>query len=254
MYKTTEIASDTIVSDNVIHQRLLFPYELAQKEVSGTVLEVGCGFGRGVETLSPKCDLFIGLDKIGDLINMLSQKHPKHKFIQTNIPPFPVEDESVDYVVTFQVIEHIKDDHKFMQEIYRVLKPGGKAIITTPNIDWTLTRNPWHVREYNPKQMKEICQKYFDKVSVKGISGNEKVMTYYEENKKSVRRITKFDILNLQYRLPRKLLQMPYDFFNRMSRKRLQKDNNSLVADVTTNDYFLTEAEKGFDYYCLLEK
>ena len=63
--------------------------------------------------------------------------------------------------MTFQVIEHIKDDEKFVQEIHRVLKPGGKLILTTPNILMSLSRNPWHIREYNPTEMNEILKHHF---------------------------------------------------------------------------------------------
>ena len=48
------------------------------------------------------------------------------------IPPLHnIESNSIDYVVTFQVIEHIQDDNYFLEEIYRVLKPGGKLLLTT---------------------------------------------------------------------------------------------------------------------------
>ena len=42
-----------------------------------------------------------------------------------NVPPLKFEDNTIDFVVTFQVIEHISDDEKFLQEIYRVLKFVG---------------------------------------------------------------------------------------------------------------------------------
>ena len=45
---TTEITSETIVSDNPIHQRLFKAYVVAKDYVGGNILEVGCGEGRGV--------------------------------------------------------------------------------------------------------------------------------------------------------------------------------------------------------------
>ena len=47
--------------------------------------------------------------------------------------------------------------------------------------------------------MKNILLKYFDKSQVNGVFGNDLVMQYYEKNKQSVRKITRFDIFNLQY-------------------------------------------------------
>ncbi len=85
-----------------------------------------------------------------------------------------------------------------LREIHRVLQPGGLALITTPNRKMSLTRNPWHIREYLPEELAALAAKIFPNVQMKGITGNDKVMAYYEENKRSVKRITRFDILNLQ--------------------------------------------------------
>ena len=132
---TTEIASDSIPSDNPIHQRLLQAYYLAKPYVKGDLLELGCGEGRGVELLSPLAQSYLALDKIQEVIDRLKEKHPKVDFQQAVFPPFQtLENDSFDSVVSFQVIEHIKDDKSFLKEIYRVLKPGGVAVLTTPNI------------------------------------------------------------------------------------------------------------------------
>lgn len=45
-------------------------------------------------------------------------------------------------------------------------------------------------------------------------------MDYYAENRRGVERITRFDILDLQHRLPRWMLQIPYDILNRMNRQQ----------------------------------
>ena len=241
MYRTTEITSAEISSDNPVHQRLLKPYIEATKIVSKNLLEVGCGIGRGLDILKTNCDQFTAIDKNKDLIELLSQKYPSFYFIQQNIPPFDgLADNSFDFVVSFQVIEHIDDDELFLKEINRVLKPGGKALITTPNTKFSLTRNPWHVREYTADGLEKLMAKYFDKVECLGIGGNEKVMAYYEENKKAVEKITRWDIFKLQYRLPRKLLQIPYDILNRFNRKNLHKQNNQLVNDIQHEDYLLS--------------
>ena len=256
MFKTTEITSNEIVSDNPVHQRLTFAYEEAVKHVSGNVLEIGCGFGRGLETLKNVCDNYTAIDKNDELIALLSDKYKDFTFISQNIPPFTgLEDNTYDFVVSFQVIEHIKDDNLYLKEIQRVLKPGGKALITTPNIKYSLTRNPWHIREYTPAELKTLMNKYFSGVATFGVEGNEKVMDYYEQNKKSVRKITKWDIFNLQYRLPRQMLQVPYDILNRMNRKKLQKQDDSLVAQINFDDYFLSaKPEQSLDLYYIATK
>ncbi|MTI22177.1 class I SAM-dependent methyltransferase [Fulvivirga sp. RKSG066] len=253
---TTEIASDKIASDNPIHQRLLKAYYLAEEHVQGDLLEIGCGEGRGIAMLEDKVDSFTAIDKIEPVIESLSKQYPKVKFIQDNIPPLnKVADNSFDVIITFQVIEHIKKDRLFLEEINRVLKPGGKALITTPNIKKTLTRNPWHIREYTADELKTLAEQIFSKVTMRGITGNEKVWEYYAQNKKSVEKITRFDFLNLQYRLPASLLRIPYDILNRVNRNKLQTSNDSLVSQISHTDYLPTDdADQALDLFCIVEK
>lgn len=106
------------------------------------------------------------------------------------------------------------------------------------------------MREYLADGLQQLMEKHFSKVLTEGIHGNDKVMKYYEENKKSVERITKFDIFNLQYRLPRTWLQVPYDLANRLSRNSLSNQNNSLVNSIQADDYFLSnEPENSLDFF-----
>lgn len=239
---TTEITSEQIPSDNPIHQRLFKAYVVAKDYVHGGLLEVGCGEGRGVALLMDHAAHYTAVDKIQPVIEGLRLRHPAGRFISMNIPPLTgLADDAYDTVVSFQVIEHIKDDHAFLKEIHRVLKPGGIALLTTPNRRMSLTRNPWHVREYLPDELKGLAQKIFSIVEMKGITGNDKVMAYYDRNKKSVHRFTRWDFLKLQYRLPAFLLRIPYEILNRWNRNKLQNTDNDLVRNIKHVDYLVTD-------------
>jgi SAM-dependent methyltransferase len=170
-------------------------------------------------------------------------------------PPLQFEDESFDYVISFQVIEHIKQDKEFVKEVSRVLKKGGKFIVSTPNAPMSLTRNPWHVREYRGEELRELLKSEFSEVEMLGVNGNQKIMEYYEANRKGVERITRFDILDLQHRLPRWILQIPYDILNRINRRRLLKSNQDLTTSITMDDYNIGElSAKSFDLYFIAQK
>ncbi len=253
---TTEITSSEILSDNPIHQRLLKPYIVAKDYVKGNMLELGCGEGRGVKELMPLVDKYTALDKIGEIVEKLQSENPEGIFTQAVFPPFnDLKDNSFDSIVTFQVIEHIQDDELFLKEMARVLKPGGMALLTTPNIKLTLTRNPWHIREYTAEQLTRLAEKYFPKVEMKGIAGSEKVMDYHERNRASVRKITRFDVLDLQHRLPNWVLRIPYDLLNRLNRNNLQKSSDSLVSSITHEDYLVSEeADTSLDLFLILRK
>lgn len=253
---TTEITSEQIASDNPIHQRLFKAYVVAEEYVKGDVLEVGCGEGRGVSLLMKSAKSFTAVDKIKPVIDDLQKKHPDGKFMSMNIPPFGgLQDGSYDSIFSFQVIEHIKDDFLFLKEIHRVMKHGGIALITTPNRKLSLSRNPWHIREYLPEELKKLAQKIFTQVDVKGITGNEKVMAYYEENKASVGRVTRWDFLGLQYRLPAAFLRIPYEILNRWNRNKLQAGDNNLVANIHHADYIVTDdASQALDLLLIVRK
>jgi 2-polyprenyl-3-methyl-5-hydroxy-6-metoxy-1,4-benzoquinol methylase len=256
MFHTTEVTSYEIPSDNVLNHRLSFAYYEAAKQIKGDMLEVGSGAGRGIPIFKPHCASYTAIDKNDKLIAHLSQKHPDCQFINRRIPPFEgVKDNSFDSLVTLQVIEHIEDDEQFVREIHRVLRPKGKAIISTPNIKLSLSRNPWHIREYTADQLKKLVGKYFQKIDFAGVKGSEKVMQYHEQNRQSVQRMMRFDVLNLQYRLPRWVLQMPYEVLNRMNRDKLMNQDNALVMSVQMSDFSLsTEVEQCLDLFCVVEK
>lgn len=252
---TTEITSDSIPSDNPLHQRLLKAYEVAAPMIKGNVLELGVGEGRGVGLLLPKAESFLGLDKIEEVLPALREKYPSAQFESSVFPPIKLHDDSFDTIVSFQVIEHVKKDDLFLSEIARILKPGGKALLSTPNIKMTLSRNPWHIREYTADELANKAGQYFQKVEMKGIAGNERVMEYHDRNRKSVHKIMKYDVLNLQYRLPAPLLRLPYDLLNRMNRNKLQGSADELVSSIGLEDYFLNEkSEQNLDLFCILTK
>lgn len=254
MLQTAERVSQKDQSDNYVYQRSLLAYLEAAKIVSGNVLEIGTGSGYGVDIIAPSAERFVTIDKFQTEI--LENAPANVEFLQMNVPPLKdIPTGSFDFVITFQVIEHIQKDTTFLEEIHRVLKTGGKLIVTTPNKKMSITRNPWHVREYTVGELKQLMLRYFKSVEALGVFGNESIMDYYEKNKASVRKITRFDIFNLQYRLPRQLLQIPYDILNRLNRKKLLSDNQGLVTGITHEDYFIKEADDAcFDLFYIAEK
>ena len=253
---TTEITSEKITSDNPIHQRLFKAYVIAKDHATGELLEVGCGEGRGIDLLKPLVKHYTAVDKIETAINELREKHPDSTFLVSNIPPFNgLKDDAYDSLISFQVIEHISDDLLFLKEIRRVLKPGATALLTTPNRMLSLTRNPWHIREYTAPELRSLASKVFAEVTIKGITGNEKVMKYYQDNKRRVQRFTRWDIFNLQHRLPAAVLRIPYEILNRWNRNKLQTQDSKLVSGIHHNDYRVTDdAEAALDLLLIVRK
>lgn len=249
---TAERVSNRDASDNYVFQRSILAYYKAAELVSGDVLEIGTGMGYGVEVVAPAADKYVTIDK-SCAYNV--ELPVNSEFRQMTVPPLDFADESFDYVISFQVIEHIKNDKEFVGEVSRVLRKGGKFIVSTPNAPMSLTRNPWHVREYTAEELKELLSKEFSQIDMMGVGGNEKIMEYYEANRRGVERITRFDILDLQHRLPRWMLQIPYDILNRLNRRRLLDQNNELTSSITMEDYSIEAVtEECFDLYFIAQK
>ena len=239
-------------SDNFVFQRSVLAYRYAAEIISGDVLEIGTGTGYGVEILAPKCKRFITVDKFLDPSVPQVENVEQHQMV---VPPIGFESGSFDFVVSFQVIEHIKDDTQFVREVARVLRPGGKFIVSTPNAPMSLTRNPWHIREYTAEELQNLLSISFSTITPAGVVGNQKIMEYYEKNRQGVERITRFDILDLQHRLPRQLLQIPYDILNRINRRRLLKKNTELTTSIEMSDYSVSSAtDQSFDLLFVAEK
>ena len=239
-------------SDNFVFQRSLLAYDRAAALVSGDVLEIGTGTGYGIERIAPRCRRFVTVDKFAAAPIPATAGV---EFRRMCVPPLDFADASFDFVITFQVIEHIADDAAFVREIARVLRPGGRLILTTPNAPMSLTRNPGHVREYRSEELRRLLAEAFPTIEACGVFGNERVAAYYEANRRSVERIARFDIFDLQHRLPRRLLQLPYDLLNRINRRRLLRRNEALTTSIRMEDYRIAPAAEGcFDLFFIATK
>ncbi len=251
--QTAERVSGRDASDNFVFQRSVLAYREAARIVSGDVLEVGTGMGYGVDIVAPAADCFVTVDKTGPCF--ASELPVNAVFRRMNVPPLAFADCSFDFVVSFQVIEHIERDDDFVSEVSRVLRPGGRFIVSTPNAPMSLTRNPWHVREYTAVELRDLLSRHFADVECRGVSGNGRVMEYYAANRASVGRIARFDIFDLQHRLPRRLLQIPYDILSRINRRRLLNANRDLTQSITMDDYSIGPVtEECFDLYFIARK
>lgn len=252
LFATAERTKDYSLADNYVYQRHVFAYQHAARLLGNVVIELGCGNGYGMQLLAPHCQWYTGVDKYAAARTLSANSG----FFKASLPNLNnIGSNSFDTVICFQVLEHIKQDAQLLAEIHRILKPGGQLLLTTPNKLMSLTRNPFHVREYTPQGMEQLTASAFSKYAIRGIKGNSSVMDYYNCNKKQVARITRWDVLNLQQRLPAFMLKLPYNMMNNLSRFALYNRQSALTATIEYSDFYLDEADEySLDFFVVAEK
>ncbi|MHC1704353.1 MAG: class I SAM-dependent methyltransferase [Tenuifilaceae bacterium] len=119
------------------NKRLKVVYgELLTEDIAGKLLlDAGCGTGWFSKFAADRGAVVTSMD-LGE--NLLAQVALKceTKRVVGSILEIPFPDNTFDFVVSSEVIEHVPDPYKAIQELYRVLKPGGTIVLTTPNKIW----------------------------------------------------------------------------------------------------------------------
>lgn len=139
------------------------------------VLEVGCGGGSGChEILAAGATEVTGVDVDVKAVQFARQNFnsPQLKFDVVQDAGLPVQDARFDVVVALETIEHVQDDHSFVKELSRVLRPGGELLLSTPNRLVTnpgtsinaRPANPLHVREYTKRELQDLLNDLFEDV------------------------------------------------------------------------------------------
>jgi SAM-dependent methyltransferase len=171
-----------------IHQiqvlRHLFVYEHVKERLKPTdiVLDLGFGEGYGTSLLAPKCHEIVGIDVEQKVVDYANQRHRTDNchFEKYDGHTLPFDKEYFDIVVSFQVIEHIDNEPQFVSEIHRVLKPGGRLLLTTPNKATRLNPgqkpfNRFHKREYYSHELEKVLKQSFSNVNVWGVSATDQI-------------------------------------------------------------------------------
>jgi SAM-dependent methyltransferase len=128
-----------------------------------TVLDIGCGDGTAAATAAPLLTghRVIGVDWSQDALRRARTRIPHAIRGELTDGGLPLRTESADAVLFSEVIEHLVDPDAALDEIRRVLRPGGHLMLSTPNLA------AW----YNRALLLAGVQPVFSEVSLRGIHG-----------------------------------------------------------------------------------
>ena len=134
---------------------------VAQRSRGRRVLDVGCGIGVGTNVLSHWGCHVLGVDISADALQIARGLYPEITFLPWDITRGPVvvdQDQRAEVCLAVELIEHIEDT---VSAVRHLLASGRVVILSTPNRAAPVLRpdrpsNPYHVREYTPREMLEL--------------------------------------------------------------------------------------------------
>ena len=122
-----------MTSNKTIHAMERFLLRRVPIETAQHILEVGCGEGANIYNLNYQAPLFVGLDLYHEKLRFASSRIQNAKFICGEALTLPFRDNYFDFVFCRDVLHHVENKTKMLQEMIRVLKPGGSFVILEAN-------------------------------------------------------------------------------------------------------------------------
>jgi SAM-dependent methyltransferase len=138
------------------------------------VLDVGCGPGYGAHFLAGKAKFVLGVDNDNQAIEYAFNHYSRTNLIfrLADIESAKI-DGQFDIAVSFELLEHLAQPKRYLENVRNCLSPTGSFFLSTPNrLYWERmyvngrSTNPHHVKEYYPEECVELLSSYFEVDSI----------------------------------------------------------------------------------------
>jgi SAM-dependent methyltransferase len=178
---TGERTLPDVPAENYWFRRHLAVYRWIAARCGGReVVDMACGEGYGTHELARRALRVTGVDANPEAHEHARLKYtrPGVRFERALVDGYGQE---CDAVVFLQTIEHVEEPGPLLDHLKAMLRPGGTAYVSTPNV-LTLapegaerSDNPWHVHEYRAGELRELCDAHFDSVELYGLFHTRKL-------------------------------------------------------------------------------
>lgn len=129
--------------NHIVHNQLQLHFDRTK---SNAILNIGCGTG-GTVSLLERFGTVTNVDTAPEAIAYLERRGIPGGILVNGIPlPFP--DGYFELIAALDVLEHIENDAAVLTEWLRVLKPGGKLLLTVPAYQWPWTGHDESLHHY----------------------------------------------------------------------------------------------------------
>jgi 2-polyprenyl-3-methyl-5-hydroxy-6-metoxy-1,4-benzoquinol methylase len=172
---TGERTLPDVPEENYWYRRHVAVYRWIADRCRGLdVVDMACGEGYGTALLAERAARVTGVDANPEAHEhaRLKYERPGVRFVRDLVETYS---EPCDAVVFLQTIEHLEDPGAVLEHFRGILRPGGTAYVSTPNV-LTLapagaerSGNPWHVHEYRAEEFRELCAASFESVELLGL-------------------------------------------------------------------------------------
>jgi SAM-dependent methyltransferase len=172
---TGERTLPDVPAENYWFRRHLAVYEWVAERCRGLdVIDMACGEGYGSAVLARRAARVTGVDANPEAHEHARRKYsrPGVRFVRDLVESY---EEPCDAVVFLQTIEHVERPGAALDHFRGLLRPGGVAYVSTPNV-LTLappgaerSDNPWHLREYRVEELRDLCEASFERVELLGL-------------------------------------------------------------------------------------
>ena len=122
----------TAIRTSLFGDQFLLPTLLSLLPSNISIVDLGCGNGDTLLALAPHIDTLVGVDRSPAMLSIAKNRSIQHKNIQLKqgvLEDIPLANQEFDVALCILVLHHVPKIHAAMNEIARILKPGGRLII-----------------------------------------------------------------------------------------------------------------------------